>query len=157
MIGAGYQPFSFLHHLEASHALENEFHWPIGGGYTSPLRTRETAELGGPGTGDRGRGGEYGSATCSHFIKLGETDLLPFEHIFYLIGVGGVIVLLHQLKRPFVIKKNSLSYSVLFCLGEKMSCVVVRFSVYILIIMYLTLSGSWFFRSDVWHYSQSMS
>ena len=61
--------------------------------FTSLLRTWETAELGG-----RGGRGEYGSATCSHFIKLGETDLLPFGHIFYFLEVGGVIALLCQLK-----------------------------------------------------------
>lgn len=63
----------------------------------SPLRTWETAELGGLGRGGGG-GREYGSATCSHFIKLGETDLLPFEHMFNLLGMGGVIALLCQLK-----------------------------------------------------------
>lgn len=61
--------------------------------FTSVLRTWETAELGG-----RGGRAEYGSATCSHFVKLGETDLLPFEHILYLLEAGAVIALLCQLK-----------------------------------------------------------
>lgn len=53
--------------------------------FTSLLKTWETAELG---------GGGYGSATCSLFMKLGNTDLLPFKHLFYLLGMGGVITLL---------------------------------------------------------------
>lgn len=61
--------------------------------YLPLLRTWETAELGG-----RGGRGKYGSVTCSHFIKLGETDLLPFEHMFCFLEVGGVIALLCQLK-----------------------------------------------------------
>lgn len=63
--------------------------------FTSLLRALETAELGGQGAG--GGGAEYGSATCSHFIKLG-ADLLPFERIFHLLGARGVIALLRQLK-----------------------------------------------------------
>lgn len=63
--------------------------------FTSLLRALEPAELGGQGG---RRGAEYGSATCSHFIKLGEADLLPFERIFHLLGVREVIALLRQLK-----------------------------------------------------------
>lgn len=32
--------------------------------------------------------------------------MLPFEHIFYFLGVGGVIALLRHLKRLFVIFKK---------------------------------------------------
>lgn len=72
--------------------------------FTSPPGAPGTAGLGGPGRG--GGGGEYGSATCSNFRKGGETDWLAFEHIFYVLGVGGVVALLRQLKKPLVIFKK---------------------------------------------------
>lgn len=91
LLGAGVR--LWLHPLRASRPLEERM---------CPPRGARSPPGWGPGRGGA-RGGEYGSATCSHFMKCGAAHLPALEPVVYVLGVGGVIALLRQLERTLVI------------------------------------------------------